>query len=245
MIKIIKKYLKNKRIYIVIAIIIALALFAWFISFGNDQKTETGVEIVEVDNFQKELGLFEDALRNVWFSIETVSVEEMKNEISDAERRWIIIEENFSESQPKGFEKAREWPSMITKVSDSLKKSRGLIEEKKYPEAQKEINSIFRLIDSVKKENGQESFDLQLLDFYEILKKVSTAPSKEAAAVYLPELKIAYTFLKGVGFGSESAGIITKMENEIGVLDKSFYGPDFQKAQADLRQDFFALFLGN
>lgn len=232
------------KIIFLILVIVAVSLFIFNIkNKENDQTNETKVEVIEVDDYQKELGLFETVLKLAWYSLAIGDYDGINGRLEEVDLRWRIIEENFSQTQPNGYGQTANWPGFIAGVSGGLKKAKEQATEKKLDLAQKEISTIFKLIDKVKSENGRVCDYQELLDFYAVLVKVTSADSKEAVQVYLPELKIAYTFLKGKILQGESVGIIAKMENEIGVLDKSFYGPDFQKAQTDLQQDFFDLFL--
>lgn len=236
-------YRHNKTALIFLGLVfVAFLLWSWSYSSRIIDIDKLGEEVSEMSDFNKEMNLFDRVLRYTWHNIETGDLEGSLSRTEEAYRLWERLDRNHRSNKPEEYKNTKDWQSFMLSVSGRLKSAKELAQKKNLEEAGAEINSVMKLLREVRSQNGINDYSEELLSFYEIADRVSRANKKIEIEPYMPELKIAFTYIKELDLDTSLQKTLIEMEEKIGELDKLLDGPDFKRAQARLLKLFFELY---
>jgi len=155
---------------------------------------------------------------------------------------WETIYTNFKNTSLEEYENTLNWSKNLELIYETSIRSDKLISENKLYEANKELDNIRRTLRGMRRENGIENLNDQMLDFYDSFLPIILAEDKDETIKYMQNMKLEFLRLKELNFGKERSLGIKRIEESISGIDK-LIASDFREAQKSLLVNFEDLYL--
>lgn len=140
------------------------------------------------------------------------------------------------------LDRSRQTDKHLYIINEQLRQAKEAELEKKPEAAAEFFLAAGKELSALKKDNALFEADDIFLDLYPDLEDVRLAKDKAGASASLENLKLKYTQLKQYAVNQDYQDRLADLEEQIAVLDRSFYGPDFVLAQERLAEYFLELY---
>lgn len=231
---------KNKKKIAIIFIIVLLGLILLCVIIFNNKKDVTKKdgpsleEITTVINQTYKKGALLDFENN-----ETSILDSSSKSLLAWEEMYKV----FGSEQPEKYKKTDDWHEKVQLILEHEKRANKFLKNGEEEQAKGELAQSREIFGKIKEENNINSISTEMLDVYKDILVVANAQNKQEAEPSLQKLKYKFTVLKEHNFDDNSSKLLLDMEKTIGQLDRSADGPEFKKAQADLKIIFEKIYM--
>jgi hypothetical protein len=228
----------NKK-YMIITLGLCLIFLAGFFFIFSGKKPENESRL----NFTDAVEEIDRAYKELKLSDLDTAGEETVSKIKKLNDAMVAFVDAFGSRPPTALERTRDWVKKITEIGKDTKKTEELLGEGNCTDARAEVEKAYGIFRQIKRENFIGDKTDTLFAFYQAGIAVANASSKEAAVDQLPSLKLIFTDIKEKNNDKRYVSLMAQTEKAIGDIEKLLPGPDFLRAQSDLKTLVHTIYL--